>query len=134
MARFENVKDAYIAMAPTLSPDQFPVWADKIQAFGDAMGRMDYPGACAALDEVVVALELTAAGADAPQAGDSVTGKAGGQTGGGKSGTSDAGISDSGTSDVAPAASSGAETPAPAAAPAPADAAWKECPRGRCRG
>ena len=50
MAHFENVKNAYVAKVATMTPEQFPIWTGHLEKFGEAMGRADFDGACAALD------------------------------------------------------------------------------------
>ena len=66
MARFNQVKDAFIPKAATFSPAQIQVWSENVQAFGDKMGKMDFPGACQSLD--VIAIELNLGGAAAAPA------------------------------------------------------------------
>ena len=107
MAQFEEVKNAYIAAAQTLKPEQFEIWATHIQSFGDAMGQMNYAGACNALNAASIELNLDVALTPA------VPEKA---------------------AESAPAASA-PTTAAPESAHAAdaADVVWKECPRGRCR-
>lgn len=61
MAHFESVKDAYIAKAPTLAPDLFPIWAGHLEQFGKSMGALDFPSACSSLDNAVVELGLETA-------------------------------------------------------------------------
>ena len=53
MAHFETVKNAYVAKAPNMTPEQFPIWTGHLERFGDAMGRSDFAGACAVLDALV---------------------------------------------------------------------------------
>ncbi len=103
MAEFEGVKNAYVAAAPNLKPDQFQIWAKHIQAFGDAMGKQNYGGACETL--AMASIEL-------------------GLDGGGSSAGSTA--ADSATVSGGDSASSGPATTAAAGT-------WTECPRGRCR-
>jgi len=147
MARFEEVKNAYIAAAPTLKPEQFTVWTNHLTTFGDTMGKMDYPGACAALDAAALELGFADAGGEADEGGDVAA--TGGESAGGKAGSGKAGDGGGGT--TAPAATATEETavaPAPAPAPTPAQVGqpepataapagipgvWQQCPRGRCR-
>lgn len=149
MARFNEIKVGYAKVAPTLKPEQFQVWTKHIKAFGGSMGKMDYAGACVALDAVSrdLGLEKTAAAGGGTGStggtgggtggthgsGDGGTGRkisssggsgSGGGTGGGSGGGTGGGT---GTTTVA----SGGGTPAAGRAGIPG--VWMECPRGRCR-
>lgn len=66
MTEFNKVKDAYIAKAPTLKPEQFQVWAKHIQGFSKALGTQDYAGACRSLEMASTELGLGDAGAPPP--------------------------------------------------------------------
>ena len=126
MAKFEGVKNAYVAVAPTLKPEQFQVWSTHIQTFGDAMGKMDYPGACAALDTASVELGLTTA--EAPSGG-----SGGGKAGSGGMGGGAAAVTPPATGGETASPPSSGETAATAPAASGGETVWQECPRGRCR-
>ncbi|MEM0988292.1 MAG: hypothetical protein AAGK00_05385 [Pseudomonadota bacterium] len=72
MSDFQQVADAFSAQAATISPDQFPIWTDKVQQFSAVMGQQDYGQACSILVELVAELQLDVtlahAGASAPAA------------------------------------------------------------------
>ena len=63
LAHFENVKNAYLEAAPTMKPEQFPVWAGHLETFGNAMSAQDFVGACQALDDAAVELGFNVAAA-----------------------------------------------------------------------
>ena len=115
MTEFEGVKNAYVAKAPTMKPEMFQIWAKHIQAFGDAMGKQDFAGACATLALASDELGLG-------------TGGNGGST----------------TAATPPPPPTNTDTNAGTPPPPPTndggsvaagalDGTWKECPRGRCR-
>ena len=90
MAEFEGVKDAYVAAAPNMKPEQFQIWATHIQSFGDAMGRQDYATACATLQTAAVELGLAdggGGGAPSTTAGGGTTDGGGGPTAAAMEGT-----------------------------------------------
>ena len=58
MAKFNQVKDAFIPKAATFSPAQIEVWSTNVQAFGDRMGKQDFAGACQSLDVIVAELTM----------------------------------------------------------------------------
>ena len=136
MARFEEVKNDYVEIAPTMKPEQFTVWTTHLKAFGDRMGKMDYPGACAALD--AAANDLGFASADENQTATKDGGKSGGKSG---DATESASESASAPAVAAPAVAAVTEdtatdtaTDTAAAAPAAGiPGVWQQCPRGRCR-
>ena len=138
MAHFENVKNAYVAKAPSMTPEQFPIWTGHLEQFGDAMGRSDFAGACAALDAAAVELGFDVAPAIAAGAGDD---PAGGKAAGASTGK--AGTSDDGAATTAGAAADGdtatggavlqPQAGAGTAGQVMRNAVWTECPRGRCR-
>lgn len=125
MKEFEGVKNAYVAKAPSMAPEMFQVWAKHIQAFGDAMGKQDYAGACATL----------AAASDELGLG------AGGAAGGGGATPPPPPTTTTDSTPPPPPPSTGSNGAAPPPPPTTPPAAgggapagtWKECPRGRCR-
>ena len=67
MAHFEVVKDAYLLKAPTMKPDEFPIWSGHIERFGDAMGTQNFAAACQALDDAAIELGFEVAAAPTSQ-------------------------------------------------------------------
>ena len=125
MAHFETVKNAYVAKAPQMTPEMFPVWTAHLENFGQRMGAQDYAGACAALDQASLDLGFTseAAAPAAPAAAE----------------TAPAAPAAAETAPLATVedSSQGSQNEQPASNPQPAaqvadGSGWKECPRGRC--
>ncbi|MEM9138645.1 MAG: hypothetical protein AAGB15_02350 [Pseudomonadota bacterium] len=154
MGQFEEVKNAYVAKAPTMSPEQFPIWTGYLEKFGTAMGQSDFAGACAALsaastelgfanaaaaavaapaqpaasttEEVAAPAPAPAPSAEAAQAA-SGSGQSGGLLGGGQSGQG-GGLTGGGQGQASASQPQPQQTPVAAAA----EPVWVECPRGRC--
>ena len=126
MAHFEKVKDAYIAKAPTMTPEQFPIWTGHLETFGDAMGKADFAGACAALDAASaelgfdVAPAVAAAPLPAPAQPEPPK-------------PAETQVTELPAPQPQPAQEQPQPQPAqPQPQPAAAENGWKECPRGRC--
>lgn len=148
MATFEKVKNLYVANAAAMKPEQFPVWTQALQAFGDSMGKQDFASSCNHLNNVAVELGFmtaaapaeTAPAATAPAAS---TGKAGsGSASGSASESATAATTTTTTTttttDVATPQPQPTPQPTPQPVPQPTEVAqaeggWVECPRGRCR-
>ena len=56
MAHFEAVKDAYLAKAATMKPEQFPIWTGHLETWSAKMQEQDFAGACAVLDTAATEL------------------------------------------------------------------------------
>lgn len=162
LGQFEEVKNAYIAKAPNMTPQQFSEWKGHLEKFGAAMQTADFAGACSALQTASVELGFgVAAAAEAPvpapqpetstqgQATEAATpaiqpsGSTSGSLTSSGSGLSGGLLSSSGASGEGSAQSgggltSGGPTPAqqteeqPPAIVEASEPAWVECPRGRC--
>ncbi len=70
LAHYDTVLQAYIAKAPTMKPEQFGVWTDALQQFGDRMGEQDFAGACQAVDTAAADLGFGTAAAPSSSSGD----------------------------------------------------------------
>ena len=110
MANFEDVKNAYVAAAPNLKPEQFQVWAKHIQAFGDSMGKQDYPKACETLTTAALELGLTGSAVE-----------------------DDAVPPPPDDDNLPPPPDDNDTLPPPPDSDTANAGGWKECPRGRCR-
>lgn len=140
MTEFNAVKDAYVAKAPTLKPEQFQVWAKHIQGFSTAMGKMDYAAACRSLEMASAELGLDSVDAATttatpppppPAASDSSN-----ATPPPLPGTAtESNNSATATAPVTPPANSGSSPTPPVTSGTSSGStpAWTECPRGRCR-
>lgn len=128
MAHFENVKNAYVEKAPSMTPEQFPIWTGYLERFGDSMGKGDFAGACAALDQASLELGFgvaatVAAPAPAPAPAPQPATPQPAQTE----------VTELPAPQPQPQPQEQpAAQPQPQPAPASADSGWKECPRGRC--
>ena len=126
MAHFEGVKNAYIEKASQMKPEQFPIWTKRIEEVGAAMGKSDFAGACEALD--LASVELGFGGA-AAGTNESATIAQPAQP------AQPTQPSSTGTLSASETTTQPAQPAQPSAQVAEAgDAAWKECPRGRCWG
>ncbi len=128
LARFEVIKNAYVAKAPSMTPEQFQLWTGHLEQFGDAMGRLDFSGACETLE--VAAVDL---GLDVPPAETAPT-EVAGNGGGGLWGERHGVVSGDELYDqFAQSDSDDSDSSDTALADPGPPAEWTECPRGRCQ-
>lgn len=125
MAHFEVVKDAYVAKAPTMSPEMFPVWTGHLETFGKKMGALDFPGACGALDQASLELGFGAAPASQDAAAPAAPAQPVQQE-------EVAQPAQPQPQPVQPVQQEQPQAPASDNQTASAGGGWQECPRGRC--
>ncbi len=56
VAHFQEVNAAYLERVTQMKPEDFQTWTGALEVYGNALGRGDLAGACAALDGAAATL------------------------------------------------------------------------------